>query len=74
MLFRPKYDGEYLHEKIKNLIGGRKLSQTLTNVVIPAFDIHEFQPVIFSSLQVILIFFFLFSVYLFFFFLLNFLH
>ncbi|XP_009763127.1 patatin-like protein 2 [Nicotiana sylvestris] len=51
MLFRPKYDGEYLRGKIKNMIGDRKLSQTLTNVVIPAFDVHEFQPVIFSSLQ-----------------------
>ncbi|XP_072991354.1 patatin-like protein 2 [Typha latifolia] len=45
----PKYDGKYLHQVIKEKLGNAKLHQTLTNVVIPTFDIKRLQPIIFSS-------------------------
>ncbi|KAM7257216.1 hypothetical protein ACFE04_012957 [Oxalis oulophora] len=48
----PKYDGKYLHELVRGKLGEKKFSQTLTNVVIPTFDIKCFQPTIFSSFQV----------------------
>ncbi|XP_004511941.1 patatin-like protein 1 [Cicer arietinum] len=48
----PKYNGEYLHKVIKDMIGNTLLSQTLTNVVIPTFDVNNFQPTIFSSYQI----------------------
>ncbi|KAJ9562268.1 hypothetical protein OSB04_007428, partial [Centaurea solstitialis] len=51
-LVGPKYDGKYLKELVTSLLGTTKLSQTLTNVVIPSFDIKTMQPVIFSSFQV----------------------
>jgi len=49
----PKYDGKYLHELIRKILGDTMLHQTLTNVVIPAFDVKKLQPTIFSSFQVI---------------------
>ncbi|KAG0499392.1 hypothetical protein HPP92_004083 [Vanilla planifolia] len=48
----PKYDGKYLHSIIEKLLGKTKLQQTLTNVVIPAFDVKLLQPTIFSSFEV----------------------
>ncbi|XP_062102056.1 patatin-like protein 3 [Humulus lupulus] len=48
----PKYDGKYLHNLISKNLGGVKLHQALTNVVIPTFDINKLQPVIFSSYQI----------------------
>ncbi|CAI9091011.1 OLC1v1025927C2 [Oldenlandia corymbosa var. corymbosa] len=45
----PKYDGKYLHKLIQDILGDTRLHQTLTNVVIPAYDIRQLQPVIFSS-------------------------
>ncbi|KAL5992744.1 hypothetical protein ACLOJK_013663 [Asimina triloba] len=48
-LMGPKYDGEYLHNLIRGVLGERTLHQTITNVVIPAFDIKLLQPAIFSS-------------------------
>ncbi|KAI0495275.1 hypothetical protein KFK09_025425 [Dendrobium nobile] len=45
----PKYDGKVLHEEIEQNLEGIKLHETLTNVVIPAFDIELLQPTIFSS-------------------------
>ncbi|CAN8235206.1 unnamed protein product [Cochlearia groenlandica] len=48
----PKYDGKYLREIIKAKLGDTKLHQTLTNVVIPTFDIKHLQPCIFSSYEV----------------------
>jgi hypothetical protein len=48
----PKYDGEYLHGLVKELLGNRRLHHTLTKVVIPTFDIKTFQPTIFSSFEV----------------------
>ncbi|KAI3785048.1 hypothetical protein L1987_44157 [Smallanthus sonchifolius] len=51
-LFGPKYNGKYLKNLVTDLLGTKRLSQTLTNVVIPTFDIKTMQPVIFSSFQV----------------------
>ncbi|XP_004310193.1 PREDICTED: patatin-like protein 2 [Fragaria vesca subsp. vesca] len=48
----PKYDGKYLHGLVREKLGDKKLNQTLTNVVIPAFDIKNLQPAIFSSFEV----------------------
>ncbi|XP_038714685.1 patatin-like protein 2 isoform X1 [Tripterygium wilfordii] len=48
----PKYDGKYLHKLVKEKLGDIKLHQTLTNVVIPTFDIKRLQPTIFSSYMV----------------------
>ena len=53
-VFTSKYDGDYLHKKIKNITGEKRLHETLTNVVIPSFDIKRLQPVIFSTLKVCL--------------------
>ncbi|KAJ7958134.1 Patatin [Quillaja saponaria] len=47
----PKYDGKYLHNIIKEKLGDNKLQHTLTNVVIPTFDIKCLQPTIFSSFK-----------------------
>ncbi|TYI93037.1 hypothetical protein E1A91_D02G110600v1 [Gossypium mustelinum] len=48
----PKYDGKYLHGVLKERLGNTRLNQTLTNVVIPTFDIKKLQPIIFSSYEV----------------------
>ncbi|KAI8032436.1 Patatin-like protein 2 [Camellia lanceoleosa] len=48
----PKYNGKYLHKLIKDILGDTRLHNTLTSVVIPAFDIQNLQPTIFSSYQV----------------------
>lgn len=45
----PKYDGKYLKSLIQELLGNLTLNETLTNVVIPAFDIKRLQPIIFTS-------------------------
>ena len=45
----PKYDGKYLHTLLNNLLGDLTLKQTLTKVLVPAFDIKYLQPVIFST-------------------------
>ncbi|XP_020685226.1 patatin-like protein 2 [Dendrobium catenatum] len=50
----PKYDGKYLHSLVKDILGDTKLHQTLTNVVIPTFDIKLLQPTIFSSFETLL--------------------
>ncbi|GMI82623.1 PHOSPHOLIPASE A 2A, PATATIN-LIKE PROTEIN 2, phospholipase A 2A [Hibiscus trionum] len=51
-LMGPKYDGKYLHGILREKLGETKLHQTLTNVVIPTFDIKKLQPTIFSSYEV----------------------
>lgn len=60
----PKYDGKYLHEVVRQKLGEIKLNETITNIVIPTFDIKTLQPIIFSSYQVnykfILIMFFIY--------------
>ncbi|KAJ0025392.1 hypothetical protein Pint_08824 [Pistacia integerrima] len=48
----PKYDGKYLHSIVKEKLGDVRLHQTLTNIVIPTFDIRKLQPTIFSSYEV----------------------
>ncbi|KAI5665926.1 hypothetical protein M9H77_15779 [Catharanthus roseus] len=48
----PKYDGKYLNNLVKGILGDTKLNQTLTNVVIPTFDIKLLQPTIFSTYEV----------------------
>ncbi|CAK9166468.1 unnamed protein product [Ilex paraguariensis] len=47
----PQYSGEYLHKLIRGILNGTRLHQTLTSVVIPAFDIQNLQPTIFSSYE-----------------------
>ncbi|GKV26689.1 hypothetical protein SLEP1_g35945 [Rubroshorea leprosula] len=39
----PKYDGKYLRELVREKLGEKTLSQTLTNVVISTFDIKNLQ-------------------------------
>ncbi|KAL7159531.1 hypothetical protein ABFS83_01G033700 [Erythranthe nasuta] len=48
----PKYNGKYLHKLIRDNLGHTRLTQTLTNVVIPTFDIKNLHPTIFSSYEV----------------------
>ncbi|XP_077213526.1 patatin-like protein 2 [Tasmannia lanceolata] len=48
----PKYNGKYLHGLVEEKLGKTCLHQTLTNVVIPTFDIKRLQPTIFSSYEV----------------------
>ncbi|KAL8128149.1 hypothetical protein AgCh_014928 [Apium graveolens] len=47
----PKYDGKYLHDVVREKLRETKLHQTLTNVVIPTFDIKRLQPTIFSTYE-----------------------
>ncbi|CAL4986534.1 unnamed protein product [Urochloa decumbens] len=47
----PKYDGAFLHDKIKNLTHDVRIANTVTNVVMPAFDVKCLQPVIFSTYE-----------------------
>ena len=45
----PKYDGKYLKTMVKDLLGNLTLKQTLTDVIIPTFDVKRLQPIIFST-------------------------
>ncbi|KAH6788255.1 phospholipase A 2A [Perilla frutescens var. hirtella] len=45
----PKYDGKYLKSMVEGLLGKLTVSQTLTNVIIPTFDLKRLQPVIFNT-------------------------
>ncbi|CAI9110128.1 OLC1v1010104C1 [Oldenlandia corymbosa var. corymbosa] len=45
----PKYDGRYMKSIIRSALRNRTMSQTLTNVVIPTFDIKSLQPIFFST-------------------------
>ncbi|XP_059454123.1 patatin-like protein 1 isoform X1 [Corylus avellana] len=51
LLKKPKYDGKYLHGIIREKLGETRLGKTLTNVVIPTFDMKLLQPTIFSSYE-----------------------
>ncbi|XP_010548401.1 PREDICTED: patatin-like protein 1 [Tarenaya hassleriana] len=53
LLSGPKYDGKYLHELLRKLLGDKRLHQTLTNIVIPTFDIKKLNPTIFSSYKIL---------------------
>ncbi|KAJ6960678.1 patatin-like protein 2 [Populus alba x Populus x berolinensis] len=48
----PKYDGKFLHSIVKEKLVDTWLHQTLTNIVIPTFDIKRLQPTIFSTYNV----------------------
>ncbi|KAK9109771.1 hypothetical protein Sjap_017831 [Stephania japonica] len=48
-LCKPKYNGEYLKDLANKLVGDITVSRTLTNVVIPAFDVKLLQPTIFKT-------------------------
>jgi patatin-like phospholipase/acyl hydrolase len=48
-LFRPRYNPENLDELLEEKCGNRTLSEALTNVIIPSFDIERQSPVFFSS-------------------------
>ncbi|KAI3684754.1 hypothetical protein L6452_33980 [Arctium lappa] len=47
----PRHSGEHLHKVIQKKLQKKRLHETLTNVVIPTFDIKYLQPTIFSSYQ-----------------------
>ncbi|KAF8036690.1 hypothetical protein BT93_C2411 [Corymbia citriodora subsp. variegata] len=47
----PKYDGNYLHNLIREKLGDTRLHQALTQIVIPTFDIKRLRPTIFSTYQ-----------------------
>ncbi|KAL1556530.1 patatin-like protein 2 [Salvia divinorum] len=47
----PLYDGRHLHKVLTEKLKDRKLSDAITNVIIPAFDIKLLQPVIFSTYE-----------------------
>ncbi|XP_030481946.2 patatin-like protein 2 [Cannabis sativa] len=51
-LMGPKYDGKYLHKLLKEKLGDLRLHQTLTNLIIPTFDIKRLQPTVFSTYEV----------------------
>ncbi|WJX85045.1 hypothetical protein P8452_67552 [Trifolium repens] len=48
----PKFDGVFLREKVWELLQGKRLHETLTNLVIASYDILQLHPVIFSSLKI----------------------
>ncbi|CAJ2641031.1 unnamed protein product [Trifolium pratense] len=48
----PKYDGKYLHNVVREKLGEVRVHETLTNIVIPTFDIKTLQPIIFSSYKI----------------------
>ncbi|XP_052139496.1 patatin-like protein 1 [Oryza glaberrima] len=45
----PKYNGRYLRDMVREVLGEMTVGDTLTNVVIPTFDVRLLQPVIFST-------------------------
>ena len=47
----PKYDGAFLHDKIKSLTRDMRVADTVTNIVVPAFDVKYLQPVIFTTYE-----------------------
>lgn len=51
-LIGPKYDGKYLRKILRQILGARRLHETVTRIVIPTFDIKLLQPHIFSTFEV----------------------
>ncbi|PWA67796.1 patatin-like protein [Artemisia annua] len=45
----PKYDGKYLQSITRVLLRNGTLKQTVTDIIIPTFDIRRLQPMIFST-------------------------
>jgi hypothetical protein len=53
LFLQPKYDGYDMKKTIKECLGNEpRISETITNVIIPTVDIKRFQPTIFSTLKV----------------------
>lgn len=52
MIGGPKYDGEYLKSLVERLLGNLTVSQALTDLVVPTFDLKRLQPVIFTAKDV----------------------
>ncbi|XP_027090141.1 patatin-like protein 2 isoform X1 [Coffea arabica] len=50
-VFGPKYDGRYLHQVVREKLGEIRLHETLTNIVVPTFDIKNLHPTIFSTYE-----------------------
>jgi hypothetical protein len=48
----PKYDGRHLHSVVQQLLGDKRVDSTITNIVVPTFDIKLLQPTIFSTYNV----------------------
>lgn len=46
---RPMYDGKYIRSLTKEILEDITIKDTLTNLIIPTFDIKRLQPVIFST-------------------------
>ena len=49
MLRGPRYSGNGLIKTVTRLVGEKRLHETVTDVVIPSFDVANQQPVFFSS-------------------------
>ncbi|KAG6768064.1 hypothetical protein POTOM_026961 [Populus tomentosa] len=47
----PKYNGKHLRSLTNDLLGDLTIKQTLTNVILPTFDMKLLQPVIFSTTE-----------------------
>ncbi|XP_071711524.1 patatin-like protein 2 [Rutidosis leptorrhynchoides] len=45
----PKYDGKYLRSIARELMRNQTIKQTLTDVIVPTFDIKRLQPMIFTT-------------------------
>lgn len=48
-LNHPKYDGSYLKKMINTLLKDTRITDSLNNVVVPAYDIHMMQLVVFTT-------------------------
>ncbi|RLM58410.1 patatin-like protein 1 [Panicum miliaceum] len=47
----PKYDGDFLHKTIEKVMQDIKVKDTLSNIVVPTFDIKRMHPVLFNTLE-----------------------
>lgn len=47
----PDYDSTFLRNEIERITGDHTLANTLTNVLMPAFDIRRLEPILFSSYE-----------------------
>ncbi|XP_042501435.1 patatin-like protein 5, partial [Macadamia integrifolia] len=48
-LLQPKYNGTNYYKVVREMIGGIRLDETVTNVVIPTYDMKLLKPTIFTS-------------------------
>ncbi|KAL9456594.1 hypothetical protein AB3S75_005758 [Citrus x aurantiifolia] len=46
---RPMFDGKYIRSLTKEILEDITIKDTLTNLIVPTFDIKRLQPVIFST-------------------------